>query len=81
MPLYAASKPIFYLLPQETVDYIITKLEKYGERLTVDFLVNKKILSDYFPSLSKRQILEYVFISGFILPIFGNLLHRDDVFG
>lgn len=74
VPIYAASKPIFYLLPQGAIDYAFDKLEKYGNIIPEDFWGNKKILSTYFTDLNKRQILEYVFISGFILPIFTSSL-------
>ncbi|MBI2559292.1 hypothetical protein HYW20_08275 [Candidatus Woesearchaeota archaeon] len=68
-PFYAASKPFFNLLPDKTIDSLYSKLEKYGDRLGMDYWGKKKILSNYFEGLSKRQILEYIFISGFVLPI------------
>jgi len=70
VPLYVLGKPIFYILPQKLVDSIFEMLEKYGEALPVDSLGNKKIPSNYFPDLSKRQILEYLIIAGFLLPAF-----------
>src|SRR3989338_6166664 len=70
VPLYILSKPIFYILPQETIDFTFSRLESYGGTLPVDYWGKKKILSSSFTGLSKRQILEYVFISGFILPVF-----------
>ena len=70
VPLYIISKPIFYMLPQGTIDFAFSKLESYGNTLPSDYWGKKKILSSYFTGLSKRQILEYVFISGFILPVF-----------
>ena len=70
VPLYAISKPIFYALPENTINTLYDKLEKYGDKLAVDYWGKKKVLSNYFVGLSKRQILEYVFIAGFILPIF-----------
>src|SRR3989338_5322440 len=70
VPFYALSKPIFYLLPQRVIDYLFEKLESYGSTLPVDFYGNKKVISNYFPDLNKNQILEYIFISGFILPVF-----------
>lgn len=70
VPLYILSKPIFYILPQETIDFAFSRLESYGDTLPVDYWGKKKILSSYFTGLSKRQILEHVFISGFILPVF-----------
>lgn len=70
VPLYALSKPVFYLLSDELISSLFWKLEKYGETLPVDFLGNKKVPSNYFPTLSKRQILEYMIISGFLLPVF-----------
>lgn len=70
VPIYIISKPIFYALPDETIDFIFSKLESYGSTLPVDYWGKKKILSSYFNALNKRQILEYIFISGFILPVF-----------
>jgi len=70
VPIYLISKPIFYVLPQNLVDNIFEKLEKYGESLPEDWQGEKKVPSNYFPTLSKRQVLEYMAISGFILPIF-----------
>jgi len=74
VPIYIVSKPIFYLLPQETVDDLFVKLESYGNTIPADYFGNKKILSNYFIDLDKRQILEYVVISGFILPVFTTAL-------
>ena len=70
VPLYLAAKPIFYILPQGWVDYIIGRLDSYGADLPADYHGNEKIPSDYFPGLSSRQVLEYLIISGFILPVF-----------
>ncbi len=70
VPIYAVSKPVFYLLPQELIDFVYEEIENYGTTLPVDFEGKKKIPSNYFPDLNKRQILEYIIISGFILPIF-----------
>ena len=70
VPLYLAAKPIFYILPQRLVDYLIGRLDSYGAGLPVDYYSNEKIPSDYFPGLSSRQILEYLVIAGFILPVF-----------
>lgn len=74
VPLYLISKPLIYILPQQIVDSLFEKLEKYGGILPPDFEGKKKIPSNYFPDLNKRQILEYVLISGFILPIFTTAL-------
>ena len=74
VPLYLISKPFFYLLPESTINTIFEKLEKYGEKLPEDWQGKKRILSNYFPDLTKRQILEYVLISGFILPVFTTAL-------
>lgn len=70
VPLYILSKPIFNLLPKSLIDSLFEKLENYGESLPVDLNGNKRIPSNYLPDLNKRQILEYLIISGFILPIF-----------
>ncbi|MCH8004059.1 MAG: hypothetical protein IH934_05515 [Nanoarchaeota archaeon] len=70
VPLYILSKPIINLLPQRIIDSLFDKLENYGESLPVDFYGNKRIPSNYLPDLSKRQILEYLIISGLILPVF-----------
>jgi len=70
VPLYILSKPIFNLIPQGAIDSLFEKLENYGEKLPVDYYGNKRIPSNYLPDLNKRQILEYLIISGFILPIF-----------
>ena len=69
-PIYAVSKPLFYLLPQELIDFVYEKIEDYGAALPVDFEGRKKTPSNYLPDLNKRQILEYIIISGFILPVF-----------
>jgi len=69
-PIYAASKPIFYILPEKVVDSLFEKLENYGETLPVDFWGKKKKPSNYFPDLNKRQIIEHLVISGIILPAF-----------
>jgi hypothetical protein len=74
VPIYMLSKPIFYILPQNLIDSSFKKLEKYGYKLPADYWGNKKVLSNYFVGLNKRQILEYIFISGFILPIFTTAL-------
>jgi hypothetical protein len=74
VPLYALSKPVFHLLPQKTVDSLFGDLEAYGKNLPKDFEGKEKILSNYFPGLNKRQILEYIVISSFILPIFTTAL-------
>ena len=58
------------MLPQSAIDSLFEKLESYGGKLPVDYEGEKKVLSNYFPNLSKREILEHLFISGFILPIF-----------
>ncbi|MBI2207986.1 hypothetical protein HYU50_00665 [Candidatus Woesearchaeota archaeon] len=70
VPFYILAKPVFYFLPQNTVDYLFENIESYGETLPVDYLGNKKIPSNYFPDIDKRQILEYLIISGFVLPVF-----------
>lgn len=70
VPLYLIAKPIFYILPQSWADYLIGRLDSYGAGLPADYYGNEKIPSDYFPSISSRQILEYLIISGFILPVF-----------
>lgn len=70
IPPYITSKPIFYMLPQGAVDSLFEKLESYGDKLPADYEGKKKMLSNYFPNLSKREILAHIFISGFILPIF-----------
>lgn len=70
VPLYLIAKPIFYILPQDWIDYLIGKLNSYGTRLPADYYGNEKIPSDYFPGLSSRQVIEYLIISGFILPVF-----------
>jgi len=70
VPLYILSKPIFNLLPQEVINSLFKKLENYGANLPVDYDGNKRIPSNYLPDLNKRQILEYLIISGFILPVF-----------
>lgn len=74
VPLYILSKPMLYILPQEATDFLFERLENYGNTLPSDFWGNKKILSNYFSGLGKRQILEYVIISGFVLPIFTTAL-------
>ncbi|MEK6943343.1 MAG: hypothetical protein AABX00_04740 [Nanoarchaeota archaeon] len=73
-PLYIAAKPAFSLIPDSTIDSLYQKLENYGDKLPPDYWGNKKTISSYFSSLSKRQILEYLFISGFILPLFTTAL-------
>ena len=70
VPLYILSKPVIHFLPQGATDFLFEKLERYGEKLPVDYYGNQKVLSNYFPGLSKRDILEYILISGFILPVF-----------
>jgi len=70
VPLYILSKPIFNLLPERLIDSLFEKLENYGESLPIDLNGNKRIPSNYLPDLNKRQILEYLIISGFILPVF-----------
>lgn len=69
-PLYLAAKPVFYMLPRGWVDYLIGRLDRYGADLSPDYYGNEKVPSDYFPGLSSRQVLEYLMISGFILPVF-----------
>lgn len=70
VPFYILARPFFYFLPQDTIDNLFERVESYGAALPVDYLGNKKIPSNYFPDINKRQILEYLVISGFILPIF-----------
>ena len=70
VPLYILSKQVFNLLPQGVIDSLFEKLENYGASLPDDFDGNKRIPSNYLPDLNKRQILEYLIISGFILPLF-----------
>lgn len=74
VPLYIASKPVFYILPQSIINHLFENLENYGGELPVDYWGNKKVLSNYFEGLNKRQVLEYILISGFILPIFTTAL-------
>ena len=73
-PFYAAGKGLFYFFPDQHIDFFYEKLERYGETLPVDFYRNKKIISNYFPYLSKRQVLEHLVISTFILPVFTTTL-------
>src|SRR3989344_6176720 len=70
VPFYIAAKPAFSLIPDSTINSFYQKLENYGDKLPPDYWGNKKILSNYFSGLDRRQILEYIFISGFILPLF-----------
>jgi hypothetical protein len=70
VPIYIVSRPIFYLLPKEIINSLFEKLENYGASLPDDYDGNKRIPSSYLPGFSKRQILEYLIISGFILPLF-----------
>jgi len=74
VPVYAASKPVFYLLPDSHVDFLYEKLESYGNALPLDFLGNKKIPSNYFPDLGKRQVIQHLVISGIVLPAFTTAL-------
>ena len=69
VPLYLFGKMIFNYLPDNLVNPLLEKLDKYGETLPPDYLGNKKVPTEYFPDLSKRQILEYILISGSILPV------------
>lgn len=70
IPIYFIGKQFFTIIPKSAVDFLFERLEKYGQGLPADWEGNKKVLSSYFSDLSKRQIMEYVLISGFILPIF-----------
>ncbi|MDP3766206.1 MAG: hypothetical protein Q8R04_06860, partial [Nanoarchaeota archaeon] len=70
VPMYFISRQFFYLVPDSAIDFMFEKLEKYGEKLPADWEGEKRILSNFFPALGKRQILEYVIISGLILPMF-----------
>ncbi len=74
VPLYLAGKMIFNYLPDSLANHLLEKLDKYGETLPPDYLGNKKVPTDYFPDLSKKQVLEYLLISGFILPVFTTAL-------
>lgn len=69
-PVYLLFKPIFYLVPDKTIDSLASKIEDYGVGIEKDYWGNDKVLSNYFPELTKRQMLEYVIIAGFILPVF-----------
>ena len=69
VPFYILAKPFFYFLPQDMIDYLFEGVEAYGATLPVDYLGNEKIPSNYFPDINKNEILEYLLISGFILPI------------
>ncbi|MBW2976715.1 DUF3488 domain-containing protein [Candidatus Woesearchaeota archaeon] len=73
-PLYAVGKGIFGLVPDSSIDSLYGKLENYGTALEADYKGEQKIISNYFPDLNKRQILEYLFISTFILPVFTTAL-------
>tara|TARA_Y100000310_G_scaffold342995_1_gene448638 strand:- start:360 stop:1964 length:1605 start_codon:yes stop_codon:yes gene_type:complete len=74
VPFYLIAKPFFYILPETFIESIFSKLENFGKNLEKDFFGNEKILSNYFPTLNKNAILEYIIISGFILPIFTTAL-------
>ena len=74
VPFYAAGKAIFYLFPDKYVDFFYEKIDAYGESLPVDFYGNKKKISNYLPDLNKKQALEHIFISTFILPTFTTTL-------
>jgi hypothetical protein len=74
VPVYFISKQAFDLLPDKIIDALFEKLESYGGYLPKDWKGEKKVLSNFFVDLDKRQILEYVIISGFILPIFTTAL-------
>lgn len=70
VPVYAAGKALFFLVPDSYIDPLFGKIENYGMNLPPDFRGNAKIISDYFPDLSRRQVLEYLLVSGFLLPVF-----------
>ncbi len=70
VPVYFISKQFFYFVPDSAIDFMFEKLEKYGEKLPADWQGEKRVLSNFFPALGKRQVMEYIVISGFILPIF-----------
>lgn len=70
VPLYFILKPVFYVIPENAIDFLFEKLENHGSTLMLDFEGKERKLSNYFPDLDKRKIIEYVFIAGFILPIF-----------
>lgn len=73
-PVYLAVKPLIYLIPDNDINFIFDKIESYGESLPIDYWGKKKLLSNYFDRLSKREILEYVLISGIFLPVFTTAL-------
>jgi len=74
VPLYFIGKYAFNLVPDIIINNLFDKLEAYGSYLPKDWKGEKKVLSNFFIGLSKREILEYVFISGFILPVFTTAL-------
>ena len=70
VPIYFIGKHLFSLTPQGIIEQLYGMLEERGKYLPEDWRGEKKVLSNYFPGLDKRKILEYVLISGFILPAF-----------
>jgi len=74
VPIYFISKQAFNLIPDSIINPLFDKLEAYGSYLPEDWKGEKKVLSNFFIGLNKREILEYVLISGFILPIFTTAL-------
>lgn len=70
VPIYFISKQFFSFVPQNLIEQLFNKLENYGKNLPNDWEGKPRLLSNFFPALSKEEILEYVLISGFILPVF-----------
>ncbi len=67
-PLYAAGQFALEPLPESVIDYAYEKIDGYGKNLPKDFYGNEKRISYYFPALAKKDAVQHLIISTFILP-------------
>ena len=74
VPTYILGKSFFSLVPDYYIYLLFGKVESYSITLPRDFRGEEKVISNYFPDLDKRQMLEYLFISSFLLPVFSTSL-------
>ncbi len=67
-PLYAAGKVVLEPLPPDFINYAYEKIDSYGKSLPADFYGNKKSVSHYFPGLTRKEVVQHLIISTFLLP-------------